>query len=511
MESRTIKASLIILIALLLVLPLTYFFLQFIPQRIDYQVLIFLYEFVKFVYNKRILKVFAKTFFLGVSVSLFSLIVGFIPAYFLEFRSFRLKNFIRASLFIPFLIPPYLFVFSWLGFLGKRGLFSQIHFLNLSIDIYNPLALIFFLSLSFFPVSMLFISLGFRNITKKILNPIKIFNEKGFWKITLLLLKPYLLISFFVTLSLFFSEYIVPSYLRINTYQSEIFVQLATFYDVRKASFLTLPLVIFSLIVAILSFKVCKIKTEIPDKKFVPPHLIRREKVFFYSFTVIVLVLSLIIPLSVFLAESKLDVLNPLLETKGIFFTSVLFSTLISFSTTFLSNVILFYLRSSQKFVNFLLFFTLLMPTPVLGVVLTTFFSAIKLNGTVLPLIDGYVIKFLPFSLLFMMPEYGKVTKSLESSIRIFSRGSLISFFKIVLPIVKEGFFFSLITIFILCFGEASLAQLLLPPGLQTISLRMETLLHYGNYQAVASLSLSTVFIPLALYSLYALFKGVKR
>jgi len=129
--------------------------------------------------------------------------MGFILAYILEFTNIKHPNLWKSFLFMPFLIPPYFFVFSWLGFLGKRGTFASITFQNVGINVYNPAFLILFLTSSFFPIAMFIISLGLNNIDENLVDAGRLSNpKKVVGKIILPMLKPHLLASFFIVFSL---------------------------------------------------------------------------------------------------------------------------------------------------------------------------------------------------------------------------------------------------------------------------------------------------------------------
>ena len=146
-------------------------------------------------------------------------------------------------------------IFSWLGVLGKRGTFIDIVFPNLSLDIYNPLTVIFFLLMSFFPISMFIISLGLKNIDENLIDAGKLSNSRKLTsKIIIPLIKPHLLIACFFVFILSVSEYIVPSFLRVNVYSSEVFAQLAAFYDLKRAIVYSLPLIFLAILISGLKY-----------------------------------------------------------------------------------------------------------------------------------------------------------------------------------------------------------------------------------------------------------------
>jgi iron(III) transport system permease protein len=79
---------------------------------------------------------------------------------------------------------------------------------------------------------------------------------------------------------------------------------------------------------------------------------------------------------------------------------------------------------------------------------------------------------------------------------------------KIILPLMKGGVLSSFILIFILCLGDVGIVQMVSPPGFQTLSIRIETLMHYGNYPYVASLSLILFLLIFIFYVIYVKMYG---
>lgn len=495
-------------IFLLIFLPYLYLLFYLFFPNFKFVGLNSLAEYAQLIFTLRLLKILFRSLGIGIATAFTSTLVGLVLALILECTNLPASNLWKKLLFLPFLLPSYLFVFTWLGFLGKRGTFTTLTFPNVPINVYNPFFLIFFLTFSYFPFPMFLISLGLKNLNQNLIDAAKIYNSKKILRLIRSLIFPHILIAFFITFSFAVSEYIAPSFLRINTYQNEIFIQLATFYDVRKATFYSLPLLLIFSLTFLLIYKYFN-----RNLYFSISSSFRRslkiwkltglKKFLTYVFLITLLLLSIGIPLVVLLVESEGKFLSALTLAKWEFLNSIALSFLSAFLVTCFAILTLYF--SDRKILNFFIIFPLMIPSPLLAISLIVLTSTL-FQQTFLPLLLAYFSRFLPFSLLVCLPFFIQIQKNLFEAARLSTSSSFKILRKILFPLSKKPFLNSFILIFILCFSEILMTQLLIPPGFQTLALRIETLLHYGNYSFVASLNLISLIFILILYSI--LFKS---
>ena len=249
-----------IAIFILIFLPILYLLVSVFFPNFQLTDISSMWNYFIFSFDSRVGLIFLRSLGIGILTAIISTAIGLTLAIVFECTNLRFRNLLRAILFLPLLIPPFILAFSWLGFLGKRGTFSDILFPNLSLNIYNPLSLIILLSLSFFPIAMLVISLGLRNMDRNTIDSGRLTNiKKVLKKIVLPLVKPHILFSFLIIFILAMSEFTIPAFLRVNVYSNEIFAQLAAFYDLRKAIYYSLPLVLLACFIS--GFEVMRIGT----------------------------------------------------------------------------------------------------------------------------------------------------------------------------------------------------------------------------------------------------------
>jgi iron(III) transport system permease protein len=77
---------------------------------------------------------------------------------------------------------------------------------------------------------------------------------------------------------------------------------------------------------------------------------------------------------------------------------------------------------------------------------------------------------------------------------------------KIVMPLSRQSLITAFFIVFILSFGELGTTLLVIPPGRETIIIKIYNLMHYGAEQLVAALCVTLVVIILAISGFLLLF-----
>jgi iron(III) transport system permease protein len=74
---------------------------------------------------------------------------------------------------------------------------------------------------------------------------------------------------------------------------------------------------------------------------------------------------------------------------------------------------------------------------------------------------------------------------------------------QIILPLLMPSIIAAAFIVFILSFGELGTTLLIIPPGKETIPIKIYNLMHYGAEQMVAALCLILLLIILASYGVF--------
>ncbi len=503
MKERIISPALIAVGVLAVMLPPAAFMLRILTNLNP--------ELFALYFNREIICLFLYTSLLASVAGFASTLLGFFVAFSVELLGPGLSSRFKTLFLLPLALPTYLFTFSWLGFLGKRGTLAQFQMPNLPLNIHTPGFLIFIFVISSFPIAMLLCAIGIRNIPSELIEAGRIFSRKNLLKkIILPLLKPYLLASFFVTFFLFFSEYVTPSYLGIRLYQNEIFTQLGAFYNVQGAGILSLP--VFSIAIAISSAMLyyfgkrdfCVISGE--AKRFTGLRASpEREKIVLPPLLLLAF-LCVGVPFFMLLAESELAFAKAASIAKNEILNALALSLLSSFLVTLFAFFTVLFVKN-KFYLNLLVVSPFSLPSVLLAISLIHFYQFSFFYGSVLPLIHGFFLKFLPYSILVLVSFSEQVSKSVEEASEIFVRGLGRKISRIFLPLFSKGIAASFFIVFVLSMSEVSVTQLLAPAGFQTLAVKIDILMHYGNYSCVASLLL---LLMLLVFIVYYLIEGVK-
>ncbi|MEM5874775.1 MAG: hypothetical protein QW641_02510 [Candidatus Aenigmatarchaeota archaeon] len=484
------------IIFFIIFLPIIYlFFSVFLSKIVLNQMKEFFTQF-----PKRIGPIFIRSIIIGILTSIVSTMIGTSLSILFECTNLSRKRILFFLLFLPFLIPAFITTFSWIV-LEHRAL-KLIPF-----NINSEAGVIFFLSLSFFPIPLLITSLGIRSLDSSYVEAGIILNKrkiKIIQKIILPLIKPHIIISMFLVFFLTLSEYTVPAFLMVNTYQNEIFMQFAAFYSFEGAVVYSIPLLIQSLILTLLICLYLKNKsfTAITSFKKEWKYFIElgKWKIVVFAFIFLILLFSIFIPFFILLKESELKILQALSQSSK----SIIYSLEITTISSILLSILGFlssYSFKNSKMIIPILSFPIALSSPIIGTALISMYSNLPLPiyGTHVILIMGYLMKFIPFSLFIFSSFMTQISSSIEEAGIIFTRSQTKIIGKILIPLLKQAFFSTFVIMFIFIFGEIGITQLLSPPGFQTLPQRIEVIMHYGDYETVASLSL-------ILYSLIFLF-----
>ena len=166
---------------------------------------------------------------------------------------------------------------------------------------------------------------------------------------------------------------------------------------------------------------------------------------------------------------------------------------------SFLGTGIAWYLMRSRVWRPVIIVYlvaALSLPAPLLGVALIGLFNRPGLLGTIYDspfiLILGYILRFLPVGVLFMVAAIRAVPIEAENAAELEGYGRLGVFGKVVFPLCLPKVFVVFLVVTILSIGELPCSLLLTPPGHMTVGARFFSLIHYGLQGESAFLCLLT-------------------
>jgi iron(III) transport system permease protein len=323
--------------------------------------------------------------------------------------------------------------------------------------------------------------------------------------LTLPLLRPHLLAAFVLVFLLCVVEYGVPDLLRLNTYPVEIFAQFSAFYDEAAAAALCAPLLLFTFVLVAIMHRL------IGERMFVPirvgretPRVILalgRARIGASAVAWLIAGAALVLPLlrmayQVFASKRTIvSMLSaaPILSSVLLAAASATFIMALSFPMAYAAE------RAKPSIRGWILLMALLplaVPATVIGIGLVRLWNrdiGLPIYGTTLMLVLGYAARFSPFAVVILAATVKQVNREQEEAVLLTSASWWRRVGRIVAPQCMAGLAAAWTITFVFCLGELGASLLLMPPGSETVTLRLFNLLHYGAHDVVSALSLTLV------------------
>jgi iron(III) transport system permease protein len=449
--------------------------------------------------------------FLALSSATLATLLGGPLGFFLARTNLSFRYWWRVSLIIPLVIPPYILGIAWIFARGSLirvagGAGSE----WISAWTYSLPGAVIILSLSYYPIPML--------ITEASLNRVGARLEEAAWlvagwrrtlfSITLPLILPAVAAGFLLVFVLALAEFSVPMLLRVRVFATEVYTQLAAFFNFGAATAAATPLLLLILVFAILIRILLGEKLLTTRRGFnANPLLAPQGWVFFgQCFLCAVLILGVFLPLS----SLAIKINNPQAIWRSTHDSSraILSSLFLSAAAAALSvalGLLLGYWRARTQAqwraladVLWILLFTL--PATVLGIGMVQLWNrpgAISIYGTWLLLLMGLVARFSPISALLLAASVRQIPTSLEETALVHGSQWWRTFTKIVVPNAKGGLLAAGFLVFVLAFGELALTLLLIPSGSSTLPLQIFTTITNSPDNVMAGLCLLQVLVIL--------------
>ncbi len=472
-----LKNSLALFIFAFIFFPILFLLVKSLFENTDS--LIYLYEYKLFEYT-------SNTLYLLLITSIFSLLLGIIPAWYISNYRFKGRKLIDLILYLPLAIPTYIMAFTYAEILSFTGPFKitydflQIEFLGI------------ILAFSLYPYIYSVSRISFSLFGSKYYDVSKNLGLNGYQTLTRVVLplsKPAIFSGLFLVMMEVLNEYGAVKRFGVNTYTIGIFRSWNSMNDTGAAIQLS------SILLLIVAFLFFIEKYFNKDKRFSFPknsqliilnNACKLKKILIYFICITTIVLAFIIPVlfnlvNIFSNFNKID-----LESLGILtFNSFGISLFASLLILMLSTFFLFNEKMSKSKVYYYInqFISLGYSIPGAVVALAVIISVISIDNLndsnnllggnfvyYVILIYAYIIRFMAVgkspikSSLEKYPEvYDKSAKNLGlSNFKIFQ--------KIYFPINKYAFFTALTLVFIDLMKELPITLILSPFDFDTLA-----------------------------------------
>ena len=502
--------SLTLIISLVLICPLIY---------LVYSVLGLNLENFIYLWNNLLVGYSFNTLYLVFLTSIFSLILGIIPAWFISTSNFKGKNFFDVVLFLPLAIPSYIIAFTYSDILSYTGPL-QSFLRNYYPDIYPYFnqdylqieILSILMALVLYPYIYTACRISFSLIGSNYINIARnlgMSKLKTFFKIIIPISRVSIFSGLFLVIMEVLNEYGAVKYFGVNTFTSGIFRSWYSMEDVDTASILAVCLLIIVSIFFILErYSNSKYNYNYKSNDDVSGNytLNRSSKSLIYFICSIPFMLGFFIPV-IYIIKNTVDTFSKIDLNE----LSIL--SLNSFFLAFVSSLIIvviailfqFFKKISRSktifFLSEIVSLTYALPGAVIALSLILIISAFSnfsgisiVFGSLSVLIYAYVMRYMAVGISPLKSSFEKHPESFDQTGRNLGMTSYKIFSKIHLPINKT----SILIAFILCFvdiiKELPITLILRPFNFDTLAVKTY---EYAIEEMIAKSSIYSLIIIL--------------
>lgn len=142
----------------------------------------------------------------------------------------------------------------------------------------------------------------------------------------------------------------------------------------------------------------------------------------------------------------------------------------------------------------------LAIPAPLVGIGLIGIWnhpSIAYIYGTIAMPVLAALARFTPIAALILLAQLRHIDPLLTDAARVFQTSAIDSWIRIRLPLLSPGLLAAACMVFAFTAGELGATLLVIPPGVETVTLRVYNYLHYGSSGAVAALGLGMMVLML--------------
>ena len=446
---------------------------------------------------------------LAVPVALAAVVVGWLVALFIASSRGRVRWAALAGAIVSLALPPFLVVNAWLGLLGNVGVLKS----WLPLDIYSHGGAAWVLTLMLWPLPCLMCLGALKRLTAEMLDA-----EPGLCggplvrSLLLPMTLPAALQSGLVVFALAFNNIAVPAILQVKVFPAQFWVQFSTSYNFALAW--QYGWVLAALPLGLLLLLRGRAVAWPWESQGVPAEVLHDRLGQALIGTVATVAwlfvgLSVLLPLGHLLFDTRTwtDILDAVRAGKRAVWNSFWYSAA---TATLVSALGFVAVRWTALRLGWLLFF---LPGVLLGVVLIFLLNRPGLGW----LYGGPGIVLLAFGLRYFALGWEGMRlarASLDADLQTVTDLAGLPWWQrwrhLFLPQAGPALAATWYVVYLLCLWDTETLVLIVPPGGETLALRVFNLLHYGHHAQVNALCLILLLLavlPLAAWAVFGLFK----
>ena len=443
------------------------------------------------------------------SSAIVATLIGFAFALFAAGLQPNLRRLAIAVAVVALVLPPFLVTNTWLQYFGLAGLWKP----HVNFNLYSLPGTVLLITLSLWPVAFLLILGALMRIQPLYLEQEPLLRGGALLKYILWpSCQSAVLYSLALTFVLALNNFSFPVLLQTKVYTEEVWLAFSTRFDYATALRLSWPLILAPiLLLALIRFR----PASLHFRTAVFPNRIYRERLgallpFTATISTVITAVSVFFPLYQLFASTRTwtEFLPAISAGRNALANSLLLATCASALLVVASQL----LRNVRG--TFWTWTTFLAPGVLLGIALIYAFNRPPLTAfyqSVGIVLIAYLIRFLALAWTSARVAHSAVDRSLTDAVSLLGANRRQQFRLAEWPQSKWILLGGAYLLYLLCLWEVETLLLIVPPGRETLALRVFNMLHYGHAGQVDALCVWLLIVALAPFALYVAATHLKR
>ena len=478
--------------------------------------------------SSRTAALFVNTLLLGIVVAVLVGVVGTTFAVLLTKTDLPGRRVLLALLTFPLFLPPYILALGWFTVLGRHGLVAAIAGGTTAIrasDLFFGLGgAVLVLTLAYTPIVMHLVRIGLRSIDPTIEESARLRLRWPWilWRIDLPLVAPAIALGMLVTFILVVGEFGVPAYLRYPVFSGAVFTEFAAFLNIRAAVIASIPLML--LVLAGLGAERYWLRAPAQSlgrvrlTPLVAPLGAWRLAAALGAWTYALV--TVVLPLAGLAREAgggtsyRTALRGAASSIVVSVWTAAVAATIALAAALMLSYLVERSGSTRRNTVDTALLLLFAAPGTVLGVALIVLWNRPGLIGiytSVVILLIAYVAHYTPVAVRAVGVALQSISPAVEHAARLAGVAWITMVRRVLVPLLAPTLAGVWGITFVLCLRDLDLAMTVHPPGVETLPIRVYTLMANSSSGVTAALALLMVALTLAVMLVAAAVVAVAR
>lgn len=414
---------------------------------------------------------------------------------------------LMALLTFPLFLPPYIIALEWFTLLGRQGVIATLLGARAGIATSDAFfgfgGAVLVLTVAYTPIVLHLTRVGLRSIdpTAEEAARLRFGWLRIVWRIDVPLIAPAIALGMLLTFILVVGEFGVPAYLRYPVFSGAVFTQFAAFLDIRAAVVTSIPLTVLVLAGVIAERYWLRACVQFLPRARTTPSVaslggwrpIATAGAWVYVLATVVAPLAgLVIE-----AGAPANYLRALQGAGGSVVES-LWTAAVAATAILAISVLLAYLvertargRRDSLDTGLLLLFAA--PGTVLGVALILVWNRTWLTyvyGSAGIILISYVAHYTPLAARAIAVSLQTIPRTVEEAARVANVSWTRMIRRVMVPLIAPGVIAAWALAFIFCLRDLDLVMTVHPPGVETLPIRLYTLMANSASSMTAALAL---------------------